>query len=234
MIDFKSNLLLLHPIKFYDVCTIYPPSIEDILDLDDKAFNFYLLPYMITNEIFKDRYNNLKLLEIIFKNKELFNNLIISLYWFCKTDNIKFRESTCDLFINDSENSLNVDNFDEFSNIILTSCSREKYKEEVEVEPKFETEDGRQRWLKLKAMREKHNKKNEENFNLSNIINLVQLGSNFYIPEENIKKWSLYKLTNTYISIINKDNSGKMFDIYTQTGDKKLIKESLSEILKAN
>jgi hypothetical protein len=186
----------------------------------------------MSKDLFEDEYKDLDVYDILFQDEKYLYLFITSLSWLCKTENIKFNQYSKEVYINDSKSPLNKTNFDEFSSIVLTMNYKQKYKKEVIKEPVFKTEEGRKSWLKLQEMRKKYGKKEDDGLEIHNIINMVQLGGNFYISEEEIKKWSMYKLLNTYISIINKDNGGKMFDVYLQTGDKEMVKKDITQLLK--
>lgn len=226
----KHLLTIREPIKFYDVCTIYPPAIKDIFGIYSHMYDVSFLPYIMTEEMLTEQFAGLSIFEVLFMKEEYFEILLYSLSMYCRTTDIKYDEELCEIYIGDSEHSLNKHNFSEFADIILTIGCKEKYSKKEEPEPEFETEEGRQKWLKLKAARER-NKKNDDVL-MEDIINFVQFGGKFYISEELIKEWSIWKLMNSYQSIIKDRGYSEHFDVFLQSGNKELIDKHFTELLK--
>lgn len=232
--DIKSNLLLCKPIDFYGICTIYPIRIDEYLNDTEKANQLYT-PYIISkdslNEDINKELEKYSIFEIILADQEYRQVFGESLSVFCKTDNMKIinnDNNEPELYFDDNEKPLNKHNFDEFADIIRLSGMREKFKPKQI--PTFETPEGYERWKKYEEMQQKYQKKEEDT--ISNFINVVQNGGNFYIGEEVIKDWSFWKLVNTYNSIISRDAYDKQYSQYLVTGDCKGIKEHWSELLK--
>jgi hypothetical protein len=229
-LDVKSSLILCEPINFHNICDIYPIEIKDYIKDSDKFNNLYL-PYVISKDILAEELQKYSVFEIIIANDEYMETLYKSLIIFCKTENIKMKINTNgepELYFNENLCSLNKNNFDEFADIILLSGGKEKYK--AEVIPVFETAEGYERWKKYEEMKQKYAKKDDAS--VANIINVAQSGGLSYINENTIKHWSMWKLMNTYSSIINKDGYEKQYSQYLVTGKTDGIKEHWSDLLK--
>jgi len=231
--DVKSCLMLCKPINFHNVCTIYPIEVTDYVE-DSEYYSSLYLSYVLTKEVLseevKRKYENLTMFEIILLDKNYIELLITSLQLFCKTNNVRLviEDNQPQLYFDDNKFSLNKNNFEEFSKIILFSGVKSKYKpKEI---PTFETPEGYERWKNYEAQREKNAPKEDES--LSSIINVVQIGGNYYIDSEVIKHWSVWKLMNEYSSIIGRDSYEKQYSQYLVSGDNKNIKEHWSELLK--
>lgn len=234
--NLKNGLLLNSPYQFKDICTIYPISIEYALSFDTNAeFLNKFMPYMITKEVLSEELpKDISIFEIICLNEQLFINLADTIMEICKTENIKMNTETLEIFINDSTSSLNKDNFEEFSELVLEMIQAKKLTKAENKEPEFATEEGRQRWLQLQKNREAFNKKSgkDEAKQLYDIINIVQFGLGTYIPDNEILSWSYWKLIKSYMTVLNKTNYQNSFDVYLQTGDKSLIETHWSELIK--
>ena len=229
--DIKANLQLNIPINFHNICTIYPLSVIDTVTNDSEFIAGLFLPYRISKEVLIKSNESMGIFEIIMNDEYLYQSLILSLVYFCRTKNIKVNKHTLEIFIDDVEQSINRDNFDELSEVLLTIGKKDKLTKQKEDEiPKFETDEGYQRWKKLQEMRQKSVKK--EGLELYEIIHYVQFGSGSYIHDDEIKAWTYWKLITAYITIIGIDNYNKQFQAYLQCGDKKLIEKHWSEIIK--
>jgi len=133
-----------------------------------------------------------------------------------------------EIYIDDNSEALTKYNFDEFTKLILLIGCKQKYKPEVI--PVFETPEGYERWKKYEEQRLKYQVK--EDNSIASIINVVQTGTSCYIDEEIIKRWSMWKLMNTYSSIISRDSYDKQYSQYLVSGKPDAIKEHWSELLK--
>lgn len=228
--DVKSNLLLNIPINFHNICTIYPLTVEQFTFNDEDYIASIFLPFVITKEAMTEKFKDYDVFDVVTQVEQYRNMLLTSIAILCKTKKVLLTSDCQDIYINGNSTSINKENFDEFSDIILLSHAREKYKPIIEVIPQFETEEGYNSWLKLKEMREKNNVKQE--YKLSDIINLVQVGGKSYISEDLIKTWNLWKLYNTHSSINNISSYESCFNLYLQGGDKKLIEKHWSDLIK--
>lgn len=228
--DIKSCLLLCKPINFKNICKIYPIDLDTYLDDEEKINDLYL-PYAISKEYLSENPCDCSNFEIVLSNQEYFTLLYESLLLLCKTSDIKIKiddPNNPELFFDDNKSSLNKNNFDEFADIVLLSGGKERYKPEVI--PVFETPEGYERWKKYEENKKKYTKK--EDSSLANLINVVQSGGFSYVSEELIKKWSVWKLINSYNSTINRDGYDKQYSQYLVTGKPDNIKEHWSELLK--
>ena len=114
---------------------------------------------------------------------------------------------------------LNKTNFDEFAEIILKICGRERPK--VEKKKVFANDVQRDIWAKLQAGRAKNASRNE--LKLEDVLNICEFGGKHYIPIEEIKKWSLWRITNCYKTIMGISSYEDSFSIYLISGEPDLI-----------
>lgn len=232
--DLKSALQLNLSYQFQNVCTLYPVSLLYAMSFDTETdFLNMFMPYMLSKEILNlndTQKEQFSLFEIVLSSNALCSNFISTLKVLCKTDNIRFNQRTLEIFINDNQASLNKNNFDAFSDVILEMLQAKRLKRTDSEEPEFKTEEGRKRWLELQKSRKKYSKNNE--LHLYDMINLVQFGMNSYVPDSEIRQWTYWKLVKSYSTIMNKQSYNNAFDIYLQCGDKKLIEKHWSELIK--
>ena len=226
--DYKLELVLQEPI-FYNGTNIYQPTISDIRQFGMDNFNELLLPYSLSMEmievnISEEEKNQFKIFDIVFQDTNMFNILITSLMFFCKTENISINEN--DIKIN--EFHLNRDNFEEFGDMILFINIRERPKPDLT--PVFkaqkgtpEYEDAVNRWNNLQEGRRRKNKQHE--LSLCDMINICEFGGDYYIPIETIKNWTLWKLMTCYKSKLGMSNYKDSFSIYLISGEKSLIED---------
>lgn len=225
MDNLNLYLKLQEPIDFYDICTIYQPSLIDILNYNKEhgvdEFEKLLLPYCITldalpDEITDEQKEGLTNYDLLFTSKEFIKYLFLSLDFFCKS------EIDCDengICFDSFKGRLNRDNFDEFANIILKMCSRERPKKEKK--KVFANDRQRDIWEKLQEGRNRHAKKNE--LKLEDIINICEYGGDLYIPIEEIKKWSYWRIMNCYNSKMGVSSYKDNFSIFLVSGKSEII-----------
>lgn len=220
MAEYDGFLQLNQPFKFKNVCTIYPISIESYIKQPDTFWNELCLPFALSREYLGDMANQFSLYEIVISDEKLLTSLIVMIQLLCQPKNIESKNG--EIFIDDNTESLNSDNFEEFSDIVLTILQREKLKNIKEQMPKFESEEGKRRWLKLQEQR-KRNANRQPVTTISDIIRVVQLGGNCYIPDKEILNWTYWKLIKTYQIIQKRNEWEQNFDIYLRTGDAKIV-----------
>lgn len=227
--DIKLDLITQDPILFNEII-IYQPTFNDIKKYGTEQFNQLLLPFSLTFDILnisEEEQQNKNLFEdIILKDEMLFGLLILSLQYFCKTEDISFVENG----IKVNEWILNKDNFDEFGEILLQICAREKMK--IEKPPVFKNERQRDIWEKLQEGR-RRSQKNEE-LQFYDILNIVEFGGKFHISIEIIKGWTLWRIMNAYKSIIGRDNYDSSFSIFLISGEQKLIEKHWTQQIKVS
>ena len=209
------------PIKFYDICIIHQPSFEEILDYNVDEFENLLLPYCITLDsvsevLTEEEKKGLTNFDLLYSSQEFLTYLFISLEFFCKSKIIDFNEKG--ILFQDYNGRLNKNNFDELAEIILNICGRERPKVEKKV---FANERQKDIWEKLQEGRRRHAKKNE--LKLEDVLNICEFGGNYYIPIEEIIKWSLWRILNCYKSIIGISSYKDSFDIFLISSKKELI-----------
>lgn len=220
------------PINFHDVCTIYPLSVRDAIScFEQDEGQIMFIPFLLSKDIVDENFQQYSMLEIVLNDQKMYNKFIASLRMLCKTENIKMNPTTLDIFIEDNIKPLNKDNFEEFSEIVSTIVCMKKLQKNENTIPKFETEEGYQRWKKLQEQREK-NKPKDEGFQIYDLLNCVQFGGNYYIPDTEIMNWTYWKLTNVNKTIILLKKYDFNCDAYLQCGNKKLIEKHWSELIK--
>jgi hypothetical protein len=222
--------LLGMPIPFKGICTIHPLTIEQRITFEEKYLGSIFLPYMIAEETVKEKYPDIELFSLILSDEVLLPLFCESLKVFCKAEKFHFDSGGDKLLIDENKTAMDSSSFKEFCKIIRDwNCISPQ---KPEVEPVFKTEEGRKQWLKLKELRAK-NAKIEDDF-LSTMINVVQFGGTSYIDESAIKKWTLWKIANAYHAIINSREYEHAFNAYLQGGKKDLVKQHWTERLKPN
>ena len=210
--DIKLNLVLQEPIDFQDI-RIYQPVLQEITQYGIEQYNTLLVPYSITSDMLnipEEYKDNIKIFDVVINDQQVLQYLILSLQFFCKTDDIKVYKDV--IIVNNG--ILHRDNFDEFADIILKINAREKpKKEKLPDNPKH-----REIELKLRAARAKCKPKSE--FNLCDIINNVRYGGKYYISLNEINQMTLWSLSNSFNAKIGLSNYDACFSIALVAGDK--------------
>lgn len=220
--------LLGMPISFKDICTIYPLSIEKRLSLEERYLGTIFMPYAISEDILLAKGSSIDLFTAILQDNDLLVPFLESLKVFCKSEKIRIERQSGKLYLDESQTEMDSSAFREFSKIIRDwNCI---HPITLEAEPVFNTEEGRQQWLKLKELRAK-SAKQEDDF-LSTMINVVQFGGNSYVDESVIKQWTYWKLANAYSAIINNREYEHSFSCYLQDGKRERVKQHWTERLK--
>jgi hypothetical protein len=202
----KIYLQLNEPVQFYNVCTIYQPTIKDILIYKEENFNRLFLPFLILQD-YKEQHDNKSInpFDLLFLNENIsIKDLMInSLLYFCREkvyedkNNLQFR-------IGLNAGTLNRNNYDEFVDTLFTVFDKEKNPNNKQEEPPQMSEKQKKIWLKLQEGRRRTAERNA--LNLSSIINVVMFGGNYYISSNEIKDMTVWQLLNAYKSILNKDS----------------------------
>ena len=227
MLEIKTYLVTQKPIPFENIL-IHQLSFEEILNFGIEQFNQLLIPYLLTIDILdipkKDKINLDLFEDIILKDSSLLISLIYSLQLFCKIDDIDILEDgiKIDNFI------LNKNNYEDFSNIVLQICVREKLK--LEKPPRFKAKEGTEeyeealrRWNNLQEGRKRNAEKNT--LQIYDVLNICEF-YDYYIPIETIVKWTLFKIMQCYKVKIGVSNYRDNFSIYLVAGDKKIIENN--------
>ena len=183
--------LVFHPVSFGYIC--------DNVGLE--TFDKMLTPFCITKAILnlpEEELNGLNLFEdIILKDEVLLMHTALTLRLFCKCDNI-VREGNA-LHLYDDEHkyivfTIDKDNFDDISDILLKLSGKKKMK--AEKPPKNMSKRQRDIWNKLHSGRTREASKNE--IHIFDILNICEFGGNYRIPLEEIESWTLWKIMNCY------------------------------------
>lgn len=235
MINLEYNIYLKvqKPIKFYDVCVIHQPSFEEILEFGIEEFEKLLLPYYITldnisEELTDEQKEGITNFDLVCSSQDFMYYLFLSLEFFCKSK-VDIDESG--IFFEEFNGKLHKDNFDELAKIILKICARERQK--AEKKRTFENDRQRDIWEKLQAGRARSAKKNE--LKLEDVLNICEFGGKYYIPIEQIQKWSLWRIINCYKTIMGISSYDNSFSIYLISGEKDLIEgKHWTELIKLN
>lgn len=220
------------PIHFHDICTIYPFTVSDAIHYFEKGTSTEMfLPFLLTKDIINAPFRQYSLYQIVLSDSKLFQSFSETLRFLCRTENIKINPKTLDITIDNNPGYLNSAAFDELSDIISTMVCMEKIHKTEKQIPKFETPEGYERWKKLQNQREKNHTADDE-IHIYDIINCVQFGGNYYIPDEEILKWSYWKLIHASKTISLLKNYDFTCNAYLQCGDKALIEKHWSELIK--
>lgn len=228
--DYKINLKMQEPIDFYDVCTIYQPTFDEILKYKIPNFEKLLLPYVISVdniniELSDEQKNNIKNFDLVIGYQEIASYLFMSLEYFCKC-NVLYDEMG--IYFEGFEGRLNRDNFDEFGKIILDINARQKpVKERI---PIFKNEKQKEIWYKLQEGQRRNALKNE--LKLEDVINIIQYGGNSYISKDEVRKFTLWEMMNCYKSILGISKYNDSFSIYLINGEKELVNQHWTELIK--
>lgn len=212
------------PIKFYDVCIIHQPSLNEILEYNIEEFEKLLLPYYITldnisEELTDEQKEGLTNFDLLRNSREFVSYLLMSLEFFCKSEIIDFDEKD-GISFKGFNGRLNRNNFDELAEIILKICGRERPKVEKKV---FANERQRDIWEKLQEGRRRSAKRNE--LKLEDVLNICEFGGKYHIPIEEIIRWSLWGIINCYKTIMGISNYEDSFSIFLVNGNKDLIED---------
>lgn len=219
--------LLGEPIEFKEICTIYPLTIGKRVKLGEQYFNSTFLPYSISEDIAKE-HGFADVFSLIISDRNLLLAFCESLEILCNVKEVKFTDDETGVFLGENQVPMDSTSFREFSKIVRDWNCIPIYKPEVE--PFFATEEGREKWLKLKALRAK-NAKSETDL-ISTMMSVVQFGGNSFIPESVISNWTYWKLVNSYHAIINSREYEHSFSAYLQSGKKELVKDHWTDRVK--
>jgi len=228
---YNIYLKIQEPIEFYDICTIYQPSFIEIFKYGIDKFEKLLLPYYITldniyEEITDEQKEGLTNFDLVCNYQEFMSYLLLSLDFFCKSK-LDFDEKG--ISFESFDGRLNRDNFDEFAEIILKISGRERAKKEKK--KVFANDRQKDIWEKLQAGRMRNAKKNE--LKMEDVINVCEYGGISYIPVEEIKKWSLWRIINCYKAIMGINNYKDSFSIFLISGKNEIIDgKHWSEVIK--
>ena len=235
MDNINLYLKLQEPIPFHDVCTIYQPSFIEILNYNkehgENKFEKLLLPYYITldnlpEETTEEQKEGLTNFDLVCSAREIIGYLSFSLEFFCKS---KLDSDEKGIMFEDFNGRLNKNNFDEFAEIILKICGRERPKKEKK--RVFANDRQKDIWEKLQEGRNRYAKKHE--LKLEDVINICEFGGDIYIPIEEIKKWSLWRIMNCYNSKMGISNYKDSFSIYLISGKPEIIEgKHWTEVIK--
>lgn len=222
------------PIKFNNII-IYQPSLDEILEYDIDKYNMLILPFLLDVDDFElidnSLIQNVNIFDILIldSNSDIFQILLNSISFFCKTDEIGLDEQKGVLYIGDEV--IDRNNFGDFAEIILQLNAKQK--PEKEIPPANMTEKQKEIWEKLHAGRQRAFEKSQ--IDLSDLINICQFGGQYFIPMSEILQWTLFNISRCYKSIIGKSNYQDLFDIYIVTGEEKLIKnQHWTDLIKIN
>lgn len=220
-----SNLLVYligqKPINFNNI-VIHQIPLDDILEYGIDRYNMLLLPFLLDINDFEIPSDlitkEINIFDILILTEETFKMLLDSIGFFCKTDEIKFDEQKGVFYIHNGY--IDRNNFEDFANIILKINAKQKI--EKEKPPENMTQKQKDIWKKLQEGRQRAIEKSQ--IDLADLINVCQFGGDYYVPIEDIFKWTIFNITRCYKNIIGKSSYRDTFDIYCVTGEEKLIK----------
>ncbi|EPC8410977.1 AMP-binding protein [Bacillus thuringiensis] len=219
----KLKLLMGRPISVSEEHNIFvhQPLIRDVVDIGERGFSEYIMPYTLTlDAIFSGVENEEELIEKftvfqlffaktedsgfldgIFDGKGALGVLKESLQFFFKTDDVQILENRMKIVIN---NSYLIDEaeFNTVRNAIQSVVGRKDI--EVEKPPKNMTPRQKDIWDKLQKGRRR--KAEREAIYLQDIINFTAFGGSTFIPLTQIDMMTYYQLQNAYKSVVGLDS----------------------------
>ena len=205
--NYYYELVMCLPIYYKNLC-IYPISFTTIYDVFGiDGFDSFMIPFCMETDYVKkcfgiDVTNENIFRDVILNNEELLKSVCFILTLFCQCGNITMSDNTLHLY--DIKNKdiifdINNDNFNDISDIILLLTNKHKFV--IEKPPENMSERQKDIWEKLQAGRKRDEEKNR--LRIYDIINICEFGGNYHIPISEITNWTIWKLMNTYNSIVN-------------------------------
>ena len=235
MDNYYTELVGQYPIIYHGL-TFYPISFEEIYEsVGLEQFNNLIFPFSLTKDYFsipEDTIGDLDLFEdIILQNENFLYSVVVILSIFCKCNDIRCEKNELVLtFPSDkhsNENSvpdeddfvfrINKQNFDDIANILLKINGKTKIK--VEKPPPNMTKRQKDIWDKLQEGRQKEAAKNA--LQIYDILNICEFAGGYHIPQEEIRKWTLWKIYNCFRSIcgMNKFDEGLQIALVSGKGE---------------
>lgn len=236
MKDYYLELIRQKPIN-YDGLIFNPISFNYICDNIGLAeFDKMLLPFLITEDcldIDEDMEITNFFNDVIIKDRALLLSMVVSLNVFCEFKDIKLdMDNNSIILINgkfegyDESNEkiysdfiINSSNYDDICKIVMLINGKEKLK--VEKPPKNMSAKQKDVWEKLQEGRRKEAKKNE--VHIYDMLNVCEFGGSYRIPQEEIEKWTLWKIMNCYKARLNMKTYEDSLKICLVSGDSKTI-----------
>lgn len=236
--NLHEKLWLKQPIDFYGICTIYPLTIKDYLELNKPpaegqhmpTYSEMFVPFTINHAFLKDAgvdYNG-DIWDFFFMDAGMLAQLTWTIGRLTHTDNNKIDIEGKRIMLSETQ-SLGADKFQEFADIVLLAHGLERYKPQKKYQPKFKSKAEAERYKKYQAARAKHQAKHEDEDKLLTIIQYVQLASSSYIPDEEILTWTYWKLMRWYNKLILKENHDELHACFAHWGGKD-VKKSLDKL----
>lgn len=209
------NGLLFYPIEFGYIC--------DNIGLD--IFDKILLPFLITKDCLDipgEQLDSIDLFkDVILQDQGMLSSIAIALQLFCKCEDIRKADDAILLRADETKDyfSITSANFDDICKIIMLINGKDKIK--VEKPPKNMSDRQRDIWNKLHEGRQRDAKKNE--VHIYDMLNICEFGGNYRIPQEEIEKWTLWKIMNCYKARLNMKTYDDSLKICLVSGDGKTI-----------
>lgn len=225
--DIKLQLVSQSPIIF-DNIKIFQITFGEIEEIGINTFDELLLPYLLTLDMLKipeEEQSNYNLFDIVISDPYLQVSLLTSLKYFCKTNNIFLTPDSIKI----NNGILHRYNFDDFTNIICKIIMREKSK--IEKSSIVKSERQKEIDRKLEQGRRRNAKNNE--LHLYDILNVCEF-YRYYIPMDEIKKWTLFKIMQCYKVKIGESSWNDNFNIYLVSGEKTLIEKHWTDLIKVD
>jgi hypothetical protein len=213
---YNINLLLNEPINFHNICTIYPPTIKDILKFRIDEYSKLFIPLTASLDMFdipEEDKANFKNFDLLFIQPKL-NDFLMKAFekpylillqetikFFCRSETVISYEEERIYFGFNKTKYIDRNNYDEFSDLIFCFSTKEKpRKDDI---PEFKSEQQKELWLKTMAGRQRNAQKFA--INLESLINQVMYGGRSHINHEEILKMNIWMLNNAYKAILDVD-----------------------------
>jgi hypothetical protein len=227
----KLQLFFNSTVKIEGIGEIFQPTIDDIKNpmIGEKKYNELIIPFITSTDMFNisDQYKSIvKVFDLFFikdekgekllkhnegkvNEKPMLDLLVESLKFFFKTEEIKVDEHYMSIMVG-CEGLIYRENFDMLSDLVLEINNIER--PVLEKVPEFTSDKQKDVYTKLTEGRRK--KREQETKSLMSIINIVMHGGKTFISYDEIKKFTISQLYNTYSSVVQIDYCNREYDKY--------------------
>lgn len=226
-----DKLWLDMPLSFYDICTIYPLTIEQYLHYSDipadggNGLNYEAIftQFMINNEFLQDagiEYSG-NIWDFFWLSTDQLVRLILCISLITREEEITPDVENRRLVFK-NQKYLDSSTYSEFCDLVLRAHCFGSYHHVEKKMPKFKSKDHYERWKRYQALRQKSQKK--EDLSIVQCVKFIQLHSKSYIPSEVILQWSYWKMLHWYNAVMLQVNYDELHSCFAHWGGKDLRK----------
>lgn len=235
--NFDEKMWLGLPIRFYDICTIYPLTLEDYLLLGDLPedgslglnYNALFTQFMINDDFLKDAgvddYGSVW--DFFFIAKEQLSLLMTSISMLTHDANLQLDVANKRIVFSNGK-YLSESTYLEFAETILQAHCFGFYRHVEQTMPHFKNKAHYDRWKRYQEMRAKQ-KKQEDSLNIVQCVKYIQLHSASYIADSEILHWTYWKVLHWYNAIVLQTNYNELHQCFAHWGGKD-IRRSLDSL----